>query len=239
MRKMKKPHHWTKDKDVFDQWADGLVVSFYGQKRVSPNKIIQKLNASSNEQWAAADYKVRMFFNKLYNKHGIKACEELCSYTNEFPLLRTILYSMLGHRYFDDGNLESMRTAYQESLKSANNIPYYAVHTNAEKWKFSTNFYWARHDHDNIIKEQCLIRIMSIPIKNFHHELIQTKFIRGLQWLMKNTNATEAIEKGKTSMKQFLKDGRITKEMYDQAFTTFPNFVESKPDTHDFEIGNP
>lgn len=223
-------------KQSADEWIDGLVLSF---NRIKIDVIVKKLNTASAEQWAAAGFRVRQFFNALYETYGIEACEELLEHTMQYPLLRTVLYSILGHRYFDNNQIEKMRVAYSESLKAANNVPYYAVHTNASKWKFSTNFYWARHDPDPIIKEQCLVRIMDIPTKDWHHELIQTKFIRGLQWLIKNTNATEAINKGKALMSVFLKDGRITKEMYDKAFTTFPNFVESKPDTHDFEIGNP
>jgi len=223
-------------KNLADEWVDGLVLSF---NKIKTDVVVRKLNNINTESWAATDIRVRQFFNKLYEVHGIEACEKLVQYTTQYPLLRTILYSMIGHRYFDDNQIEKMRLAYQESLKAAENIPYYAVHANANKWKFSTNFYWARHDPDPIIKEQCLIRIMDIPTENWHHELIQTKFIRGLQWLIKNSNATEAINKGKASMATFLADGRITKEIYDRTFTKFPKFIDTKPGVHDFEIGNP
>lgn len=218
---------------------DTLVKSFYGRKRIPPSKIVHKLNTISTESWAAADVRVREFFNKLYSVHGTKACEELVQYTKDYPLLRTILYSMLGHRYFDSGNIPSMRAAYWLSLEAAKKVPHYNVHTNGHKWAFSTNFYWARHETELSTKEACLVRIMSIPIENFHRELIITKFIRALQWLMKNSKAVEAIEKGKASLKQFQRDGRITKAEYDAALTSFPKFEEAEPGTHDFNVGNP
>lgn len=222
-----------------DAWATTLVKSFYGRKRTPPSKIVHQLNTVSAESWAAADVRVREFFNKLYNTHGATACEELLAHTQGYPLLRTILYSLLGHRYFDDGNVSGMRAAYQQSLDAAERVPHYDVHTNGDKWRFSTNFYWARHDADQTIKEQCLVRIMSISIKNFHHELVTTKFIRALQWLMKNSKATDAIEKGKKSMAQFLKDGRISQATYDEAFSSFPQFEEAQRGKHDFKVGNP
>ena len=146
---------------------------------------------------------------------------------------------MLGHRYFDSGDIPRMRAAYTLSLTAAKKVPHYNVHANGQKWIFSTNFYWARHETDFTIKEACLVRIMSIPTENFHRELIVTKYIRALQWLIKNSKAVEAIEKGKASMKQFQQDGRITKEEYDAAFMSFPKFEEAEPGTHDFKVGNP
>lgn len=218
---------------------DTLVKSFYGRKRIPPSKIVHKLNTISAESWAAADIRVREFFNKLYKAHGAKACEELVQYTQDYPLLRTILYSMLGHRYFDDGNIPSMRAAYFLSLEAAKKVPHYNVHANGPKWAFSTNFYWARHETELSTKEACLVRIMSIPTGFFHRELITTKWIRALQWLIKNSKAVEAIKKGKESMKDFLKDGRITQAEYNAAFTSFPKFEEAEPGIHDFNVGNP
>jgi hypothetical protein len=238
MSKIKKSHHWTRDKDKPDEWSDNLVESFYGKRRGDPSRIIKKLNTATDEVWAAAGYKVRMFFNKLYDKYGIIACEELLTHTKDYPLLRTILYSMLGHRHFDEGNIEKMRDAYRESLKTADKIPFYNVHTNADKWRFSTNFYWARNDSDYTIKEECLVRAMSISTTYFHRELITTKFIRGYQWLVKNTKATEAIEKAKASIKQFIKDKRITQEDYDTISKTIV-FADTKPGVHEFVLGNP
>jgi hypothetical protein len=227
------------DRTISDQWSDDLIKSLIGRKHLDSRKAIEQLNKASAEPWAAASYKVRLFFNKLYDQQGIDACVDLLLYTKEYPLLRTVLFSLLGHRHFDDGNVPGMRAAYRQSLDAAEHVPHYDVHTNRDKWCFSTNFYWARHDPDNTIKEQCLVRAMAIPIKNFHHELVTTKFIRALQWLIKNTQATEAITHGKSSMAQFLKDGRISQTIYDKAFTSIPQFCDAERGKHDFKIGNP
>lgn len=225
------------------EWISGLLKETYS-KKLFP-KVVRKLNSASDEPWAAADYRIRTFFNELYKTRGIEICHELCTYTEGYPLLKTILYSMLGHRYFDCGNIDAMRKAYGASLDAAKNVPKMDIHTNAEKWKFSTYFYWARHDPDMIIKESCLIEAMYIPTTYFHRELIITKFMRSLQWLIsiylpdKNGNlAEDSIELGMKSLREFLKDGRITKEEF-ESINNIPKFIDTKPGTHDLKVGNP
>lgn len=221
-----------------NEWMTGLLKETYS-KKLFP-KIARKLNVVSDEPWAAADYRIRTFFNELYKTRGIEICAELCTYTEGYPLLKTILYSMLGHRYFDCGNIDAMRKAYGISLDAVKDVPKMDIHTNAEKWKFSTYFYWARHDPDMTFKEGCLLEAMHIPTTHFHRELIITKFMRSLQWLMTlgSDLARNSVELGMKSLKEFLKDGRITKEEF-ESIVNIPKFVDTKPGTHDLKVGNP
>lgn len=224
------------DKAKKDPTIIGLI-SLYDRRKYDE---IVKYLVKGTEPWAPAAYSVRLFFDVIFLERGIKACETLCAWSSYNPLLQTVLYSMLGHRYFDVGDVEKMRAAYKTSLEAADKCPHLNVHTNAQKWIFSTYFYWARHDSDIEIKKSCLHKAMFVPPAYFHPELIRGKFVRAFQWLRRNNPSdTEAIAAGMASMEQFRRDGRLSFIEYNMALDVDIKFSPAIPGAHDIIAGDP
>lgn len=213
------------------------LISLYDRKKFKD--IVQYL-AKGTEPWAPAAYSVRLFFDILFLERGIEACETICTWSNIDPLLQTVLYSMIGHRYFDIGNVDKMRGAYKTSIGAASKVPPLNVHTDANKWIFSTYFYWARHDSDIEIKKSCLQKAMLVQSCNFHSELIRGKFVRAYQWILTNNpNDTKALAAGKASLEQFAKDRRLSLIEFNMALDGKIKFMPAIPGSHDAMVGDP